>query len=452
MQKSGGGRGIFFTAFLSIVVAGQATSSLAQSVSYSSTGVLCLNGLDPNFRSDLQRIQDDIKTKSVLTAETKAAILPRINEFTPSDFWQLREKLLKLGGDYKNHLATEFGADIDSAKRMQSLEAELKKKVPVFAKLFGWAGSRVNSGAISFNEPAPLDFVPQVDLRNRPDCVEVPFAFLIRDERAPFLYSVESIFDKDLGALVADGLERALFLGHEGLTVLGATVRAPQKSAITFLNTAFFGKSYWADRSGGQYFPVHDAKAIHNDIITMVGEYPLILKNFLGDESVLLRSAPGATSRTLSYVDLKTQQQGLFRACLERRSKNAPIYMAQVLKCRGLAEDFQDLQGLSPESAFLYLAEYRIGYSEQLQEANFSQIVHDRDTPEIETLLDLKGALDAGELAEQRAKVQRLCAHITKAQEAFHQRRRLTGLNNVRTDAIGKIYALATQYCTEDRE
>lgn len=417
----------------------------------SASGVLCLNLQDSRFSADMRQIKREVATRSMLSAESKKEILPRVVELTVSDYWELREKARREQSDFDAVLRNEYGADKTLETRLRDLESELQSRLPVFAKIYQWAGARVYSGRVELDAGSNLPFSPRIDLQNRPDCVEIPLAFVVEDSRYAFVDSTRSIIDQDLSMHLKDELNRALLSSHERLALIAAKVRSPMHPLISFLNRAFLGKTYWSNHRGAQFPWAHDTQSVHYDVMTMVGEYPLYLDEFLGDPIVtqkILKKSGDALSRAFSYMSLKRQQQVAFEKCVtQKRSTTRGTPLIQVVLCRSESQDVEDLGELSPEMAFLFLTEYRIGYNAEFQESDFSLIPHDSKTPGVESLIDLTGSTDKQLLDQQESLVKDFCGRIEKASRHFRWRREAGLLSGPRIERYAQIYELAETYC-----
>lgn len=451
MKRLGGGRSVLACALVLLASLAQAAGGVGRGIDFSSTGVLCLNRQDSRFTADMRQIKNDIATKSTLSAASKKEILPRVVELTVSDYWELREKARREQSDFDAVLRKEYGADKKLETRLGDLESELQARLPVFAKIYQWAGTRVRLGRVEVDAGGKLPFSPRIDLQDRPDCVEIPLAFLIEDSRYVFADSTQSIVDEDLSRLLKDDLNRALLSSHERLAIIAAKVRSPMHPLISFLNRAFLGITYWSNHSGIQFSWAHDAQSVHYDVMTMVGEYPLYLDEFLGDPVLTqktLQKSGDAFSRAFSYMSLKRQQQEAFVNCLsQKKSVKGSTQLIQVVLCRSESQDVEGAGELSPEMAFLFLSEYRIGYNAEFQESDFSLIPHDSKTPGVESLIDLTGSTDKQLLDQQESLVKDFCGRIEKADRHFRMRREAGLLSGPRIERFAQTYDLAETYC-----
>lgn len=429
-------------------------------VSSGDDGIMCFSSKDPKTPEYIKLINLDYETKGHLTRETKALILPKIEELSTLEFWETRESVWleenkrkpKSKNDKDRDPQLAYNMDIyinaqNTEDYLRTLEEDFIQYSPLFNLIYKEFAKKIEIGKFEFNDKLPKvdDSRPRFDLKKYPNCVMVQLAVRKTEDVRGIPENLSVSIDKELFDKLRDDLNRAMVVSHERLYAIAFALGIRNSDNIRILNAELFRTQHWISAVMNPSLP--EASMIVVDWLQfLIGDFYRLIPKLDSYKKAKEKNTQEFV-RFEAFMKLREKQNKIFVECLVYHEKKNPksktINFKTLKLCRSFGDDPVRIAPLDEIQSFIFLSQAK--HLDQLKVVDLNALT----LPSYENLLDFE---HQNSDFKTQGVMKDYCERISSARDSFQ-----AFLSKEKDPAqhlliLKQLYDNALSYCQKNKD
>ncbi|MBP7844151.1 MAG: hypothetical protein KA116_05000 [Proteobacteria bacterium] len=429
-------------------------------VSSGDDGIMCFASRDPKTPEYIKLINHDYETKGYLTKETKALILPKIQELSTLEFWETREAVWieenkqkpknSKDKDRDPKLPYNMGIYINAENTegyLNTLEEDFIQYSPLFHLIYKEFSKKIEIGNFEFDDKLPKvdDSRPRFDLKKYPNCVMVQLAVRKTEDVKGIPSNLSVSIDKELFDKLRDDLNRALVVSHERLYAIAFALGVRNSDSIRILNGELFRTQHWISAIMNPSLP--EASMIIVDWLQfLIGDFYKLIPKLESYKRAQEKNTQEYI-RFEAFMKLREKQNKIFVECLiyhEKKNPNSKTINFKTLKlCRSFGDDPVRIAPLDEIQSFIFLSQAK--HLDQLKVVDLNALT----LPSFETFLDFEHQNKDFNTARV---IKDYCERIASARDSFKDFLRKEKDPAQHILILKQLYDNALSYCQKNKD